>query len=257
MTQSTTTSSVKPGTTGALVEFDSVTKTYANGFNALAPVDLTIKRGQIVTIVGPSGCGKTTLLRMAGGLSTPTTGTLALNTDQSSYVFQDPTLLAWRSVLANTELVSKIRKVPRTVARERAIAALKLVGLESVQKSLPRELSGGMKMRVSLARALASEPELMLMDEPFAALDEFTRDRMAEELIRLWSERGFGVLFITHSIREAVRISHTILLMASGPGRIVEQVESPSPPTSDINAPRDEEALDKLTTYIGARLATA
>ena len=240
-----------------LVRFASVTKTYNNGFTALAPIDLTIGAGTVVSIVGPSGCGKTTLLRMAGGLSSPTTGELTIGSAQNSYVFQDPTLMAWRSVLANTELVSRIRKVPRAECRRRAVEALRLVGLEDVQKSLPRELSGGMKMRVSLARALASEPDLMLMDEPFAALDEFTRDRMADELIRLWRERRFGVLFITHSIREAVKIAHEVVVMASGPGRIVEVVKSPSPPPEDPDAPRDTDALDETVKYIGARLAVA
>jgi len=240
-----------------LVRFAGVTKTYSNGFTALAPIDLSIEAGKVVSIVGPSGCGKTTLLRMAGGLSSPTTGELAIHSAQNSYVFQDPTLMAWRSVLANTELVSKIRKVPRAECRRRAVEALRLVGLEDVQKSLPRELSGGMKMRVSLARALASEPDLMLMDEPFAALDEFTRDRMADELIRLWRERRFGVLFITHSIREAVKIAHQVVVMASGPGRIVEIVGSPSPPQADAGAARDTDALDETVKYIAARLAAA
>jgi len=240
-----------------LVRFAGVTKTYSNGFTALSPIDLTIESGKVVSIVGPSGCGKTTLLRMAGGLSAPTTGELTIRSEQISYVFQDPTLMAWRSVLANTELVSRIRKVPRAECRHRAVEALRLVGLENVQKSLPRELSGGMKMRVSLARALASEPDLMLMDEPFAALDEFTRERMADELIRLWRERRFGVMFITHSIREAVKIAHEIVIMASGPGRIVETVTSPSPPREDPRAPRDEDALEETVKYIGARLAAA
>ncbi|GAA2863299.1 ABC transporter ATP-binding protein [Pseudonocardia halophobica] len=240
-----------------LVRFAGVTKTYSNGFTALAPIDLTIGPGKVVSIVGPSGCGKTTLLRMAGGLSSPTTGELSIGSTQNSYVFQDPTLMAWRNVLANTELVSRIRKVPRAETRRRAVEALRLVGLENVQKSLPRELSGGMRMRVSLARALASEPDLMLMDEPFAALDEFTRDRMADELIRLWRERRFGVLFITHSIREAVKIAHEVVVMASGPGRIVEIVESPSPPGTDPDAARDTDALDETVKYIGARLAAA
>ena len=238
-----------------LVRFAGVTKTYSNGFTALAPVDLTVGAGKIVSIVGPSGCGKTTLLRMAGGLSSATTGELTIGTTRNSYVFQDPTLMAWRTVLANTELVSRIRKVPRDETRRRAVEALRLVGLENVQKSLPRELSGGMKMRVSLARALASEPDLMLMDEPFAALDEFTRDRMADELIRLWRERGFGVLFITHSIREAVKIAHEIVVMAARPGRIVDVVSSPSPPTADPGAVRDQAALDETVRSLGARLA--
>jgi NitT/TauT family transport system ATP-binding protein len=240
-----------------LVRFSGVTKTYSNGFTALAPIDLRVGQSRIVSIVGPSGCGKTTLLRMAAGLSAPTNGELTITAAQNAYVFQDPTLMAWRSVLANTELVSRIRKVPREECRCRAVEALRLVGLDQVQRSLPRELSGGMKMRVSLARALASEPDLMLMDEPFAALDEFTRDRMADELIRLWRERGFGVLFITHSIREAVKIAHSIVVMASGPGRVVEVVESPSPPSADAEAPRDADALEETVKYVGAQLAAA
>ncbi|MEW1957854.1 ABC transporter ATP-binding protein [Kineococcus sp. NPDC059986] len=243
--------------TADLVVFDGVTKTYGNGFTALAPVDLTIGAGEVLSVVGPSGCGKTTLLRMAAGLSSATTGTVHRATERTSYVFQDPTLLAWRSVQANTELVARIRGVPRAERRRAATEALDLVGLSHVAGSLPRELSGGMKMRVSLARALASDPELMLMDEPFAALDEFTRDRLSDELLRLWRERGFGVMFITHSIREAVKIGHRVVVMAKGPGRVATVVDSPSPPSADPAARRDEAALDALAREIAATLATA
>ncbi|WP_106214869.1 ABC transporter ATP-binding protein [Kineococcus rhizosphaerae] len=242
---------------GDLVTFDGVTKTYSNGFAALAPVDLAIRRGEVLSVVGPSGCGKTTLLRMAAGLSGASTGSVRRNVERTSYVFQDPTLLAWRSVQANTELVARIRGVGRAERRRAASEALELVGLGHVAHSLPRELSGGMKMRVSLARALASDPELMLMDEPFAALDEFTRERMSDELLRLWRERGFGVMFITHSIREAVKIGHRVVVMAKGPGRVADVVDSPSPPTGDPSAPRDEVALDALAREIAATLATA
>jgi NitT/TauT family transport system ATP-binding protein len=239
----------------ALVSFQGVTKTYSNGFTALAPVDLDIPRGEVLSVVGPSGCGKTTLLRMAAGLSSASTGTVRRDVERTSYVFQDPTLLAWRSVQANTELIARIRGVGRAQRRRAATEALELVGLGHVANALPRELSGGMKMRVSLARALASNPELMLMDEPFAALDEFTRERMSDELLRLWRERGFGVMFITHSIREAVKIGHRIVVMAKGPGRVADVVDSPSPPTADPAAPRDEAALDALAREIATSLA--
>lgn len=237
-----------------LIEFRGVEKTFSNGYQALVPMDLTVGRGEIISIVGPSGCGKTTVIRMAAGLSDNTAGEIIRNTDELSYVFQDPTLLAWRTVRSNVELVAKLKGVKKEDRRAAAASAIETVGLSSFEKSLPRQLSGGMKMRVSLARAITGSPELMMMDEPFAALDEFTRENMQGELLRLWRRNRFGVMFITHSIHEAVRLGHRIVVMAAHPGRIAAVIDSPSPPTLD-DAPRDEGALHELETTIARLLS--
>ncbi|ALJ22270.1 ABC transporter ATP-binding protein [Microbacterium sp. No. 7] len=241
--------------TGALVSFAGADKVYANGFRALAPIDLDVPRGEITVLVGPSGCGKTTLLRMAAGLTDPTEGVMERATDRLSYVFQDPTLVPWRNVRANVELVSKLQGVPRAVRRERAAAAISMVGLDGFERAYPRELSGGMRMRVSLARAVTNDPDLLLMDEPFAALDEFTREKMSTELLRLWREKRFSVLFITHSIYEACTLGHQIAIMNTGPGHIVDVVRSPSPP-SDAGVRRDDDALRDLQQRISMTLGS-
>lgn len=239
-----------------LVSFRGADKVYGNGFRALAPIDLSVRRGEITVLVGPSGCGKTTLLRMAAGLTDPTEGTMTRDTDRMSYVFQDPTLLAWRTVQANVEVIAKLQKVPRQERRARAEAAIEMVGLDGFQKSYPRELSGGMKMRASLARAVTSDPELLLMDEPFAALDEFNREKMGAELLRLWRDKGFSVLFITHSIYEACTLGHQIAIMNTGPGHVVEVLKSPSPPSLEPGFDRDERALRAMQEQISIKLGS-
>lgn len=245
-----------PDIEDALVRFEAAEKVYGNGFRALAPIDLDMSPGEITVLVGPSGCGKTTLLRMAAGLTEPTSGTVYRATERLSYVFQDPTLLAWRTIRANVELVAKLQKVPCEERRKRATDAIAMVGLDGFERSYPRELSGGMKMRASLARSITSEPELLLMDEPFAALDEFNREKMGSELLRLWREKQFGVLFITHSIYEACTLGHQIALMDTGPGHIVEVIDSPSPPSLDPGFQRDEPALRALQQEISVKLGS-
>jgi NitT/TauT family transport system ATP-binding protein len=240
-----------------LVEFIGADKVFGNGFRALDPVDLALAKSEITVLVGPSGCGKTTLLRMAAGLTAPSSGRLVRRTDRMSYVFQDPTLLAWRSVQANVELVARLQGVPRAVRRERARAAIEMVGLTGFEKAYPRELSGGMRMRVSLARSVTSEPELLLMDEPFAALDEFNREKMGAELLHLWRLRGLTVLFITHSISEAVRLGHQIAVLGSHPGHLVRVFRSPSPPPAEATAPRDDAALRALRIQLSEMLGGA
>ncbi|MEV6503110.1 ABC transporter ATP-binding protein [Streptomyces sp. NPDC048504] len=239
---------------GPLVSFDGADKVYSSGFRALAPIELRLPRAEITALVGPSGCGKSTLLRMAAGLTAPSNGSLIRRTERMSYVFQDPTLLAWRSVRANVELVAKLQGVPRPERRQRAQDAIDLVGLRGFEKAYPRELSGGMKMRASLARSLTSEPELMLMDEPFAALDEFNREKMGAELISLWRTRQVTVMFVTHSIPEAVRLGHQIAVMGTGPGHLKQVFRSPSPPTPDPETARDDKALRELRTEISTML---
>lgn len=237
------------------LEFRGVEKIYRNGYHAIAPLNLSIEKGEIVSIVGPSGCGKTTVLRMAAGLTEVSRGELVRRAREQAYVFQDPTLLAWRSVQGNVELVAKLKGVGRLDRQSTARAALETVGLTHFKNALPRELSGGMKMRVSLARAITSSPDIMFFDEPFAALDEFTRAKMSDVLLDLWRLQRFSALFITHSIQEAVNIAHRVVVMEARPGRINRVFESPSPPGS-ARISRDTAALDALGQEISDLLAS-
>lgn len=215
------------------ITLKSVTKRFRNGsVPVLQDISLTVDRGEFVSIVGPSGCGKSTLLKVIAGLSTSTSGEIrmeALTQRKAraiiSFVFQDATLLPWRTVERNIALALELEGKPRAEIRETVEKLLGLVGLEQVGKRYPRELSGGMKMRVSIARALATRPRLLLMDEPFAALDEMTRDRMNEELLRLRAEQNWTVMFVTHSVAEAVFLSSRIIVLAPHPGRIAHEVK--------------------------------
>jgi NitT/TauT family transport system ATP-binding protein len=219
-----------PPTTPTLV-LDGVGKRFATGTVALTDVSLSLRPGDFVTVVGPSGCGKSTLLRLASGLETATSGSIAVNATATSYVFQDPTLLEWRSAARNVELVQELRGVSREARHARAQEMLDLVGLTGFERQHPRELSGGMRMRVSIARALVTDPDLLLLDEPFAALDEITRMTLNDDLLRLWESRRTTVVFVTHSVFESVYLSTRIAIMATRPGRIVADlpVELPQP----------------------------
>jgi NitT/TauT family transport system ATP-binding protein len=208
-----------------LVDFRDIAMQFPNGTVALSGVDLTVRRGEFVTVVGPSGCGKSTLLRIASGLETASEGAVTLGTSRIGYVFQDATLLPWRTVQANVELLAELAKEPKRARAEKAKAAIDLVGLTGFEKDLPRQLSGGMKMRTSLARSLTLDPELFLFDEPFGALDEITRERLGDELLRIFGERRFAGLFITHSVAEAVYLSTRVVVMSGRPGRIVDTFE--------------------------------
>ena len=233
-------------TKGVMISASGVSKQFDSGTIALADVDLDIARGDFVAIVGPSGCGKSTLLRMAAGLEAPTTGSVALATDSVGVIFQEPTLLPWRSVQANVELCAEIAREPRSERRARAAAAIDAVGLAGFEKQLPRTLSGGMKMRVSLARMLTKEPEVMLLDEPFGALDEMTRLDMQAELLRLYGDRGFTALFITHSMSEAVFLANRVIVMSARPGRIAADIRI------DLPYPRQPEVRfdPTFTSYV-------
>ena len=213
--------------TDALLDFRNVAMQFPNGTVALSGVDLTVNRGEFVTVVGPSGCGKSTLLRIASGLETASEGTATLGTTRIGYVFQDATLLPWRTVQANVELLAELNGQPRRTRAENARAAIELVGLCGFEKNLPKELSGGMRMRASLARSLTLDPELFLFDEPFGALDEITRERLGDELLRIFAEQKFAGLFITHSVAEAVYLSTRVIVMSGRPGRIVDTFEVP------------------------------
>ena len=236
------------------VEALSVSKTYPNGTHALQPVDLTVQPGEFVTLLGPSGCGKSTLLKMVAGLLEPSDGRLLVYrkpVDQieagghrMSFVFQEATLMPWARVQANVRLPLDLAGVPRDEADARVHDALKLVGLEKFAQALPRELSGGMQMRVSIARGLVTRPTLLLMDEPFGALDEITRNRLDSDLLDLWREQGLTVMFVTHSIYEAVYLSTRVVVMAARPGRVVEQVA--------IDEPYPRDAAFRVSTAFSA-----
>jgi NitT/TauT family transport system ATP-binding protein len=199
---------------------------YTDGTQALINTSVSVAAGEFVSIVGPSGCGKSTLLRMASGLITHTSGSIT-RTGTVQFVFQDSTLLPWRTVRKNVALNLELQKVDQRMINERTSAALALVGLTDSADKLPRQLSGGMKMRTSLARSLVCEPDLYLFDEPFAALDEFSRERLNLELRTMLSTRNAGSLFVTHSIAEAVFLSHRVLVMSPRPGTIVKEFVIP------------------------------
>jgi NitT/TauT family transport system ATP-binding protein len=207
----------------------SVSKTYANGTQALLPVDLTAQAGEFVTLLGPSGCGKSTLLKMVAGLLEPTDGRLRVGAERIAFVFQEATLMPWARVLANVRLPLDLAQVPRAEADARVRDALQLVGLQAFESHRPRELSGGMQMRVSIARSLVTRPTLLLMDEPFGALDEITRHKLDADLLDLWHEHKLTVVFVTHSIYEAVYLSQRVIVMAARPGRVVDDVAIDEP----------------------------
>ena len=203
--------------------------TYPDGTDALHNTSVSVAAGEFVSIVGPSGCGKSTLLRLASGLISPTSGIIS-RTGTVQFVFQDSTLLPWRSVRRNVSLNLELQKVGNSEIEERTNSALALVGLLDSAEKLPRQLSGGMKMRTSLARSLVCEPDMYLFDEPFAALDEFSRERLNVELRSMLSTRNAASLFVTHSIAEAVFLSHRVLVMSPRPGTIVREFAIPFGP---------------------------
>ncbi len=207
--------------------FEGVAKTFPDGTRALAPTSLSVAPGEFVTIVGPSGCGKSTLLRVASGLERPSAGTVTVDRKDLGYVFQDATLLQWRTVRANVALFAELGKVPKAVREARVTEAIELVGLSGFETKYPKQLSGGMRMRASLARSLVMDPTMFLFDEPFGALDEITRERLNDELLTLFRSKGFGALFITHSIYEAVYMSTRVMVMSARPGRIVATFDVP------------------------------
>ncbi len=212
------------------ISLRGVSKKFANGTTALEPVDLDISPGEFVTIVGPSGCGKSTLLRIVAGLTDASSGECTtLNRKNRAFVFQDATLLPWRTVQRNGELLLELEGVPRPERSKRAAESLALVGLEDFAGVYPRNLSGGMKMRLSLARAVALRPKLFLLDEPFSALDEITREGLNDQLLRLRASEGFTSIFITHNLYEAVYMSTRVVVMSARPGRIVADIRVPFP----------------------------
>ncbi|MFK8034637.1 MAG: ABC transporter ATP-binding protein [Hyphomicrobiales bacterium] len=228
----------------SLISLDGITKSFSNGTVALRDMSLSVNAGEFVSLLGPSGCGKSTALRIVAGLAPATKGTVSWGNSRGgsddtshdvSFVFQEPTLMPWATVFANVYLPLKLKAQSKAQARDAVMEALALVGLDGFENSYPRELSGGMKMRVSIARALVTRPKLLLMDEPFAALDEITRFKLNNDLLELWERFNWTVVFVTHSVFESVYLSNRIVVMAARPGRVVNDM------TIDAPYPRDDE----------------
>ena len=216
------------------IAVNGVSKVFPNGLEALRSVSIDIRRGEFVSFVGPSGCGKSTLLKLIGGLLEPSTGEIAVGGRKVDgprrdvgVMFQTSVLFPWRTVLENVLLPIEVFSLDRDAAIEKARGILGMVGLGGREDAYPRQLSGGMQQRAAISRVLITDPPIILMDEPFGALDEFTRERMNLELLRIWSERGQTIIFVTHSINEAVFLSDRIVVMDTSPGRVVAVVDVP------------------------------
>jgi len=227
-----------------LIRMTGVDKVYSNGTVAVRDVDLDVGAAQFMTLLGPSGCGKSTLLRMIAGLGAITGGTIDWpnsnhatrgKTDRDiGFVFQEPTLMPWATVFDNVYLPFRLKHTPKSKVRDTVMEALEMVHLEWFADSYPRELSGGMKMRVSIARALVTKPKVLLMDEPFAALDEITRFKLNNDLLELWQGHDWTIVFVTHSVYESVFLSNRVVVMAARPGRVISDMPI------DVPYPRDE-----------------
>ena len=244
-----------------MLTLTAIHRRFPSGTEALRDASLRLTTGDFVALLGPSGCGKSTLLRLIAGLDRPDSGTLTWDAGQPpapgdiGYVFQDATLLPWATAEENIFLPLRLRGMPRTQAQPAVAAVLKRVGLTGFENARPRQLSGGMRMRVSIARALVTRPKLLLMDEPFAALDEFTRHKLQAELLELWRDLGCTIVFVTHSIYEAAFLAHRIVLMTPRPGRIAREMSSPLEPTTLPSDTRLEPAYAKLVADISAAMA--
>jgi len=250
--------------TGLAVSMRGVTKVYDSGVVALGPLDLDVSKGEFVSLLGPSGCGKSTALRLIAGLSAPTFGAVGVSHRAGQaraghsigFVFQEPTLMPWTSVRENVRLPLKLAHAPVAEANARISEALAQVGLTEFAEAFPRELSGGMKMRVSLARALVTDPDILLMDEPFAALDEITRFRLNNDLLSLWRNLRKTVIFVTHSVFESVYLSQRVIVMTSRPGRLSAEVriDAPEPRGEDFRTSADYAAYCRKVSHALAPL---
>jgi NitT/TauT family transport system ATP-binding protein len=250
----------------ALVRLRGLDKVYDNGTIALRDLNLDVAPGEFISLLGPSGCGKSTALRIIAGLSQHSVG--MIDWPSSSYdvrgepereigfVFQEPQLMPWATIAENVRLPLRLQGVKRAIARERVSRVLDMVGLAAFADAYPRQLSGGMKMRASIARALVTEPKLLLMDEPFAALDEITRSRLSQDLLDIWRRSGATVLFVTHSVYESVFLSTRVVVMAPRPGRIIGEikVDAPQPRTAEFRQTAEYQAHSR---QVSALLASA
>jgi NitT/TauT family transport system ATP-binding protein len=242
------------------IAINHVNKVYSNGTVALQDMNLTIGDGEFISLVGPSGCGKSTALRLIAGLGKMNSGNIVLGDGHQkpelAFVFQEAALMPWANVVENVRLPLKLAGVPKLESRAIVQEALNLVGLAGFEGSYPRELSGGMKMRVSIARALVTKPNIMLMDEPFGALDEMTRSKLNSDLLNLWQQKHWTIVFVTHNIYEAVYLSNRVIVMAPRPGRVVADVtiEAPYPRTEEFRTSR---LCNEYCREVSARLTEA
>lgn len=244
----------EPAPPPAAVRLDGVTKHFGTGRSAIMAVDgisLTVRVGEFLCIVGASGCGKSTLLSMIAGLDRPSGGTIDTDGLRVALMFQEPALFPWLTAAANVELALRARGVPRAQRKERVAQLLATVRLSDFAAQRPHQLSGGMRQRVALARALAQDADVLLMDEPFGALDALTRDRLHEELERIVDERGLTVVFVTHNVREAARLADRVIVLSSRPGRIVAEFDVPLARPRDINTA----AVAQLAARVTERLS--
>ncbi len=251
-----------PLLTPPLLKLEGVRKSFTGGVEALAGIDLAVNQGEFVALLGASGCGKSTLLRLVAGLAEPSAGTVrwqgAGNVDPSriGFVFQEPTLMPWANVFDNVYLPLRLAGRSRAEAASRIDETLRQVGLAEFARAYPRQLSGGMRMRVSIARALVTQPEILLLDEPFAALDELTRFKLNEDLLRLWRERGLTVLFVTHSVYESVFLATRVVVMSARPGRIAAELRVELP-AERIASLRNTPEFGLMCRDVSERLAAA
>lgn len=244
-------------TSSPSIQLHQVSKTYSNGTIALQGVDLAVQPSEFVSLVGPSGCGKSTVLRIIAGLGEHSAGWLERPNDPSvqnlAFVFQDAALMPWATVVDNVHLPLKLMGQSLRQSRADIQEAINMVHLEGFEQAYPRELSGGMKMRVSIARALVTKPQILLMDEPFGALDEMTRSKLNDEILRLWNEKRWTVVFVTHNIYEAVYLSNRVVVMAARPGRVVADIpiDEPYPRTDDFRmSPRFNEYCREVSARL-------
>ena len=243
-----------------MLTLSNVSKTYGSSPPVLEQINLVIDKGEFVSLIGPSGCGKSTLLKLISGLTNPGSGSILVDGQTPvqarktiSYIFQDATLLPWRTVSRNVGLGLELEHVSRGSRKQKVESLIELVGLSHVARAYPRQLSGGMKMRVSVARALATTPRLLLMDEPFGALDEMTRDRLNEELLRLRAEQNWTAVFVTHSVAEAVFLSTRVIVLAPSPGRIAHEITVPLP-FPRTNVTRESPQFESFVTEVSRAL---
>jgi NitT/TauT family transport system ATP-binding protein len=238
-----------------ILSLTAVAKSFASGTVALDNLDLDVAEGEFLSLVGPSGCGKSTALRLIAGLLAPDGGTVSFanGKPETAFVFQEPTLMPWANALANARLALDLEGVARSEAEARAAEALVRVGLAGFERAMPRELSGGMKMRVSIARAIAAKPTLLLMDEPFAALDEPARQALNDDLLTLWREDAMTIVFVTHSVYESAYLSSRVAVMRARPGRVIAEIALDPPPGRDESwrlTPEFAEAARKISTAL-------